>query len=92
MLRVHDTSAAHSTIYQELGMEKYGSELLLTHGEARRYKESEKEIRCSGWQLEGRKGYKRVKEWIKVMVFLYSLLESPNADTDQLLWICLYCW
>ena len=30
MLRVHDTSAAHSDIYKELGMEKYGSELILT--------------------------------------------------------------
>jgi len=32
MLRVHDTSAAHSAIYQELEMEKYGSELILTDG------------------------------------------------------------
>ena len=30
MLRVHDISAAHSVIYKELGMEKYGSELTLT--------------------------------------------------------------
>ena len=30
MLRVHDTSAAHSDIYKKLGMEKYGSELTLT--------------------------------------------------------------
>ena len=29
-LRVHDTSAAHSDIYKELGMEKYWSELTLT--------------------------------------------------------------
>ena len=32
MLRVHDTSAAHSAIYKELGMKKYGSELTLTDG------------------------------------------------------------
>ena len=32
MLRVHDTSAAHSDIYEELGMEKYGSELILADG------------------------------------------------------------
>ena len=30
MLRVHDTSAAHSDISKELGMETYGSELTLT--------------------------------------------------------------
>ena len=32
MVRVHDTSAAHSVIYKELGMEKYGSELVRTDG------------------------------------------------------------
>jgi len=32
MLRVHDTSAAHSDIYKELGMEKYGSKRILTDG------------------------------------------------------------
>ena len=31
-LRVHDTSAAHSAIYKELGMEKYGSELVRMDG------------------------------------------------------------
>ena len=30
MLRVHDTSAAHSDIYKELGMEKYRNERILT--------------------------------------------------------------
>ena len=30
MLRVHDTSAAHSDISKELGMKTYGSELTLT--------------------------------------------------------------
>ena len=30
MVRVHDTSAAHSDISKELGMEKYCSELILT--------------------------------------------------------------
>ena len=30
MLRTHDTSAAHSDIYKELGMEKYCSEQILT--------------------------------------------------------------
>ena len=30
MLRVHDTSAAHSDIYKELGTEKKSSELILT--------------------------------------------------------------
>ena len=61
--------------------------------EAERCKESEKEIERSGWQLDGRKEYKRVKEWIvKVMVFSYSLLESPTSDTNQLIWTWLYCW
>ena len=32
MLRVHDISAAHSASYKEFGMEKYGSELILTDG------------------------------------------------------------
>ena len=30
MVRVHDTSAAHSAISKEFGMEKHGSELILT--------------------------------------------------------------
>ena len=37
------------------------------------------------WLTTGRKEYKRGKEWIvKVMVFLYSLLESPYSETDKL--------
>ena len=37
------------------------------------------------WLTTRRKEDKRVKECIvKVMVFLYSSLESPNSDTDKL--------
>ena len=32
MLQVHDTFAAHSDLYKELGMEKYGRELVRTDG------------------------------------------------------------
>ena len=76
MLQVHDTSAAHSDIYKELEMEKYGSEPVRTDGKQDDARKARRKIGCSGWQLEGKKEYKRVKEWIvKVMVCLYSLLE-----------------
>jgi len=55
MLRVDDTSAAHSDIYKELGMKKYGNELALTDWKEEDEKKSRRksDILVDNWQ-EGR--------------------------------------
>ena len=44
MLQVHDTSAAHSDIYKELGMEKYDSERTLTEWKQEEEKKARRKL------------------------------------------------
>jgi len=88
MLWVHDTSTAHSDIDKELRMEKYGSERILTAWTQEDTKRTRKksDILVDNWKEGRNTNENELSRWIvKVMVFLYSLLESPNSGTDQLI-------
>ena len=58
-------------------MEKYGSELIRTNG---KQDDARKVRRKSDVLIDN---WKKGRTCIKVRVFLYSLLESPNSDTDK---------
>ena len=85
MLRVHDTSAAHSDIYQELGMEKYGRELLLMHGkqdDARKARRKS-DVLVDNWK-EGRNTNEQGMN-CQGHGILVLIAGTPNSDTDKLI-------
>ena len=63
-------------------MEKYGSELILTD---RKQDDARKARRKSDVLVDNWKEGIQTSQGmiVKIMVFMYSLLESPNSDTDQ---------
>ena len=85
MLRVHDTSAAHSAVYKELGMEKYDNERILTDGK----QDVARKVRRKSdvWLTTGRKeGIQRSQglncQGRGILVLVAGI---PNSDTDQLI-------
>ena len=86
MLRVHDTSAAHSDIYKKLGMEKYGNELILTDRKQADTRKAEGN-RMLWLTTERKEGIQTSQGMICQGHGIFVLVAgTPNSDTDHLIW------
>ena len=93
MLRVHDTSAAHSDIDKELGTEKYGSEQILTDGKQDDVRKTRRksDVLVDNWK-EGRNTNESRNELSRSW---YSCTRCWNPQIQRQinfnLPLCLYC-